>query len=207
MAPGAGPIAVRDILSPYLPVPQVVQRDDGTYALDHDRPKSIGKVRSFYGQFGVLLRCWTYLAACGPDGLRNVAQTAVLNANYLASQMQGRFEMPYFHPDDGQYCAHEFITVPKALLAKGVSLIDIAKRLIDFGIHPPTMHWPVHDCLMIEPTETESKATLDRFVAVMNQIADEIEQNADTVKAAPHNAPLRRLDEVAAARQPVLTYT
>jgi len=204
--PGAGPIAVRSFLEPYLPVPRVAKQADGSYTLESNFPKTIGKVRSFFGQFGVLLRCWTYIASCGPDGLKNVGQTAVLNANYLGACLQDRFEMPYFDPAAKQYCAHEFITVPKRLLDQGVTLIDIAKRLIDFGIHPPTMHWPVHNCLMIEPTETESKATLDRFVEVMNLIADEIERDVEHVKAAPHDAPIERLDEVAAARSPKLTY-
>jgi glycine dehydrogenase subunit 2 len=131
----------------------------------------------------------------------------VLNANYLAARLRDRFEMPYFNPERRQYCAHEFITVPRSLLDQGVTLIDLAKRLIDHGIHPPTMHWPVHDCLMIEPTETESLATLDRFVAVLNTIADEVARDPQLVRDAPHNAPVRRLDEVAAARVPVLTYT
>jgi len=214
--PGAGPIAVRDFLGPYLPVPQVMMSDsespglDGAkrrrYYLDSDRPKSIGKVRSFTSQFGVLLRCWVYIAACGPEGLRDVAQTAVLNANYLAARLRDRFNTPYFDPTHKRYCAHEFIIVPEKLLAKGVTLTDIAKRLIDYGIHPPTMHWPVHDCLMIEPTETEGLAVLDHFVDVMNKIADEIDANPSVVKNAPHDAPLRRLDEVAAARNPVLVF-
>jgi len=204
--PGSGPIAVRDFLAPYLPVPQVEQADDGAFYMDNDRPKSIGKVRSFNSQFGVLLRCWTYLAACGPKGLRNVSETAVLNANYVAARLRHRYAMPYFSPEDSRYCAHEFVTVPKAILEQGVTLIDISKRLIDFGIHPPTMHWPVHDCLMIEPTETESKATLDRFVDVMLRIADEVAQETQVVKKAPHDAPVSRMDEVAAARTPVLTH-
>ena len=207
--PGAGPIAVRDFLSPYLPVPQVEKQratEGRGYYLDHGRPKSIGKVRSFFGQFGVLLRCWAYISACGPDGLRRVAQTAVLNANYVAAGLRHRYETPFFDPGRKQFCAHEFITVPRHLLDQGVALIDIAKRLIDFGIHPPTMHWPVHDCLMIEPTETESLATLDRFIEVMLRIADEIEADARHVKTAPHNAPVRRVDEVAAARNPILAH-
>lgn len=219
--PGAGPIAIRACLSPYLPVPQVQRRAAQTkpisggpepntetheYYLQWDRPKSIGKVRSFQGQFGVLLRCWAYIAACGPVGLRRVAQTAVLNANYVAARLQGRYETPYFDPSQSRFCAHEFITVPQALLAKGVTLIDLAKRLIDYGVHPPTMHWPVHDCLMIEPTETESQATLDRFVQIMLRIADEIENDPDQLKAAPRHAPVARLDEVTAAREPVLRY-
>jgi len=163
-------------------------------------------VRSFFGQFGVLVRAWAYMAACGPEGLKRVAQHAVLNANYLAARLSDRYPTPYFDPAKKRFAAHEFVTVPRRLLDKGVTLIDIAKRLIDYGIHPPTMHWPVHDCLMIEPTETESLATLDHFVAVMLKIADEIETTADLVRSDPQNAPLRRLDEVSAARSPVLTY-
>ncbi len=204
--PGSGPIAVTDVLEPYLPVPRVARDETGRFFLESDHPKSIGKVRSFFGQFGVLLRCWAYMAACGPDGLKNVAQSAVLNANYLGVKLKDRYPMPYFDPDNGKYCAHEFVTVPKNLLAEGVTLIDIAKRLIDFGVHPPTMHWPVHDCLMIEPTETESKATLDHFIAVMLQIADEVENQAEMVKAAPHHAPTSRMDEVQAARSPRITW-
>ncbi len=207
--PGAGPIAVRDFLAPYLPVPQVVRLADGSYGLDHQRPKSVGKVRSFFGQFGVLVRCWTYIRACGPDGLRNIAETAVLNANYLAASLQDRYEMPFFKPEKGKYCAHEFITVPSRLLGQGVSLLDMAKRLIDYNIHPPTMHWPVHDCLMVEPTETESKETLDEFVAAMTAIADEVEAgsaSAAGMKAAPEDAAVRRLDEVGASRKPMLVW-
>lgn len=210
--PGAGPIAVRSFLSPYLPVPQVIkvdssgQQGEGFYQLDWNRPKSIGRVRSFMGQFGVLLRCWTYIAACGPEGLRRIAQTAVLNANYLAAKLSRHYEMPYFDSHEGRFCAHEFVTVPKSLLAKGVTLTDIAKRLIDYGIHPPTMHWPVHDCLMIEPTETESLPTLDHFVTAMERIAEEIETDPAILKDAPQQGPLGRLDEVAAARSPVLVH-
>jgi glycine dehydrogenase subunit 2 len=207
--PGAGPIAATEELAPYLPRPQVV-KDDGpdgaVYRLDWDRPKTIGKVRSFFGQFGVLVRCWTYIAACGPEGLRNIAETAVLNANYLAARLRDVYEMPYFRPEDQHFAAHEFVTVPESLLAKGVTLLDIAKRLIDYDIHPPTMHWPVHNCLMVEPTETESKEVLDRFADVMLAIAAQIEQEPDTMHAAPLHATVRRLDEVGAARKPILAY-
>lgn len=205
--PGAGPIAVRDFLAPYLPVPQVEFEDkENRYYLNYDKPLSIGKVRSFIGQIGVLIRCWTYIRSCGPTGLRNVAEIAVLNANYLAARLHERFETPYFDSARGKYCAHEFITVPRRLLDKGVTLLDIVKRMIDYGMHPPTMHWPVHDCLMIEPTETESKRELDRFVEVMNLIADQIETDAESMKAAPTDAAVCRLDEVAASRKPKLIY-
>ncbi len=204
--PGAGPIAVTEKLAPYLPLPQVVMDDDGSFRLEYDRPKSIGKVRSFIGQFSVLVRCWTYIAACGPEGLRNVAEKAVLNANYLAARLQHKYEMPFFNPGKGKFCAHEFVTVPRTLLDKGVTLVDIAKRMIDYNIHPPTMHWPVHDCLMVEPTETESKRTLDQFAEVMLQIADQIEKDPQSLADAPTDAVIHRADEVAAARQPVLVW-
>ena len=205
--PGAGPIAVRNFLAPYLPIPQVETRDaEPSFFLDSDRAKSIGKVRSFFGQIGVLLRAWCYIRACGPDGLRNVGHTAVLSANYLAARLRDVFETPYFDPADGRFCAHEFITVPASLLKHNVTLLDIAKRLIDYGIHPPTMHWPVHNCLMIEPTETESLATLDHFVEVMHRIAAEIESDPSKLADAPQHADVARLDEVTAARKPILTW-
>jgi glycine dehydrogenase subunit 2 len=204
--PGAGPIAVRGDLAPYLPAPQVMMADDGSFYLDRERPKAIGKVRSFIGQFGVLVRCWAYISACGPDGLRRVAEVAVLAANYLAARLRHVYEMPFFDPDHGTYCAHEFVTVPHRLLAKGVTLNDIAKRMIDYGVHPPTMHWPVHNCLMVEPTDTESRRALDRFVDVMLKIAEEVEAEPARLSRAPMDAPIARADEVAAARTPVLTW-
>ncbi len=203
--PGGGPIVVRDFLAPYLPKPQIVKRD-GAFALDYDMPSSIGKVRSFVTQFGIMVRCWTYIRACGPEGLRGVAETAVLNANYLAIKLRDRYEMPYFKPEKGAYCAHEFVTVPERLLAMGVSLDDIAKRLLDFGIHTPTMHWPIRNCLMVEPTETESKQVLDRFVAVMLRIADEIEQDPQILKNAPTETPVNRIDIVSGDRKPTLVW-
>ena len=204
--PGAGPIAVRSEFAPFLPVPQVMMAEDGSFYLDRDRPHSIGKVRSFTGQFGVLVRCWAYISACGPDGLRAVAEAAVLSANYLAARLSGVYEMPFFDPKRGRFCAHEFVTVPRRLLDKGVTLNDIAKRMIDYGVHPPTMHWPVHDCLMIEPTDTESKRTLDHFVRIMLRIAREIEERPETLAEAPQEAPIGRADEVAAARNPILVW-
>jgi glycine dehydrogenase subunit 2 len=204
--PGSGPIAVTEELAPYLPVPQVMMADDGSFYLDRDRAKSIGKVRSFIGQFGVLIRCWAYISACGPIGLRNVSETAVLNANYLAAKLSSTYAMPFFNPKNGEFCAHEFVTVPQTLLDKGVTLIDIAKRMIDYGVHPPTMHWPMHDCLMVEPTETESKQALDSFVDVMLQIADEIDSEIELVKHSPIESDIARADEVSAARKPILAF-
>jgi glycine dehydrogenase subunit 2 len=204
--PGSGPIAVTEELAPYLPVPQIMMADDGSFYLDRDRKKSIGKVRSFIGQFGVLVRCWAYISACGPNGLRNVSETAVLNANYLAARLCEKYSMPFFDPANGKFCAHEFVTVPQDLLDRGVTLIDIAKRMIDYGVHPPTMHWPMHDCLMVEPTETESKQALDSFVDVMLQIAEEISSDIELVQQSPSESDIARADEVSAARKPILTF-
>ena len=208
--PGAGPIAVRKELAPYLPVPQVVQRGDA-YAWDLNRPESIGKVRSFWGQFNVLVRAYTYIRACGPEGLRNVSETAVLSANYVAQRIKDAYPLPY-GPKPGEPmatnpCAHEFISVPRTLIDRGVTIMDIAKNLIDRGFHPPTVHWPVHDCLMIEPTETESKASLDAFADALLEIARLSETSVEQLKQAPVNAPVRRLDEVGAARKPVLSWS
>jgi glycine dehydrogenase subunit 2 len=222
--PGAGPIAVRKILAPYLPVPQVVRSekkaprnsaDTATqswhYSWEENRPKSIGKVRSFSGQFNVLVRAYTYIRACGSSGLRNVSESAILAANYIAERIKHEYPLPY-GPKEGQPmatnpCAHEFISVPKAIIDRGVTIMDIAKNLIDRGFHPPTVHWPVHDCLMIEPTETESKATLDAFCDALLAIAEQSEKDVEGLKQAPVKQPVRRLDEVGAARKPVLTWT
>jgi glycine dehydrogenase subunit 2 len=208
--PGAGPIAVRKELAPYLPVPQVIQTGD-QFTWDLDRPKSIGKVRSFWGQFNVLVRAYSYIRACGPEGLRNVSEIAVLSANYLAQRLKDVYPLPY-GPQNGEPmatnpCAHEFIAVPRKIIDRGVTIMDIAKNLIDRGFHPPTVHWPVHDCLMIEPTETESKASLDAFADALLEIARKSETSVEELKQAPLHAPVRRLDEVAAARKPVLTWS
>ncbi len=194
--PGAGPVAVAEPLRDYLPVPQVMRRDDGSFAWSFDRPKTIGKVRSFWGQIGVLVRAYTYIRSLGCDGLRDVSEKAVLSANYLAAKLKHRFGLPFPPP-----FAHEFIMVP-GFPEAGVGENDIAKRLIDHGIHPPTMSWPVAHCLMIEPTETESLETLDHFVQSMLDIADEVENDPEVVKNAPHTTPVKRLDEVAANRKP-----
>jgi glycine dehydrogenase subunit 2 len=222
--PGAGPIACRKELAPYLPVPQVVRLPqpngpDGAisgdakvhYAWDYNRPKSIGKVRSFWGQFGVLVRAYAYIRACGPQGLRSVSENAILAANYIAQRIKHVYALP-FGPHEGEPmaanpCAHEFITVPRAIIERGVSIMDIAKALIDRGVHPPTVHFPVHDCLMIEPTETESKATLDAFCQTLLDIAEQSESDIDSLKQAPRRTGVRRLDEVGAARKPILRWS
>ncbi|MCZ6655166.1 MAG: aminomethyl-transferring glycine dehydrogenase subunit GcvPB [Planctomycetota bacterium] len=199
--PGAGPIAVIEKLAPFLPVPQVVRKSDGTFDLAEDRPKSIGKVRAFIGQIGVLVRCYTYIRSLGAEGLRTVSEKAVLSANYLAARLEPHYEFPV----PGPY-AHEFVMVPKAGDA-GVTETDFAKRLIDFGFHPPTMSWPIPNCLMIEPTETESLRTLNRFADTMIKIAVEARETPDVLKNAPHNAKVSRLDEVTAARKPNVRWT
>lgn len=193
--PGAGPVAVAEHLVPFLPTPHIIRREDGTYGWDYDRPKSIGKVRSFYGQIGVLVRAYTYIRSLGADGLVDVARKAVLAANYLAARLKDRYEMPFPAP-----YAHEFITIPR-FDEQGVGNVDVSKRLLDFGIHPPTMSWPIHHCLMIEPTETESLESLDAFAEAMLTIADEAEKHPERVKQAPHHTPIRRMDEVAANRK------
>jgi glycine dehydrogenase subunit 2 len=198
--PGAGPVAVAEPLRRFLPVPHVVRREDGTYALDHDRPDSIGKVRSFVGQVGVLIRAYTYIRALGPAGLRDASEKAVLSANYVAARLKDRYPLPF----PGPY-AHEFIAVPQ-FQEHGVTELDVAKRLIDFGIHPPTMSWPVAHCLMIEPTETETLATLDAFAETMLRIADEAANEPAALHNAPHTTPVGRLDEVHAARKPNLRW-
>jgi glycine dehydrogenase subunit 2 len=202
--PGAGPVGVKRHLAPFLPVPTVEKAKEGTgFVLDHDRPKSVGKVRAFASSFGVMVRAYCYIRSLGPDGLKRVAETAVLNANYLRSRLTGTYQLPYDRP-----CMHEAVFSDAKQLPHGVKTLDIAKRLMDYGFHPPTIYFPliVHGALMIEPTETESKETLDQFVAAMQAIAQEAETEPETVRSAPHKAKLRRLDETRAARQPVLRW-
>ncbi|HEY8486749.1 MAG TPA: aminomethyl-transferring glycine dehydrogenase subunit GcvPB, partial [Limnochordales bacterium] len=196
--PGAGPIVVRKELAPYLPVP-LVGFDGRRYYLDYDRPKSIGRVRSFYGNFGVLVRAYAYIRALGPDGLRRVSEAAVLNANYLMRLVARDYELPY-----DRHCKHEFVVSAARQKRQGVRAGDIAKRILDFGMHAPTVYFPliVEEALMIEPTETETRETLERFAAVMARIAREAEQDPERVRQAPHHTPVRRIDEVQANREP-----
>jgi glycine dehydrogenase subunit 2 len=198
--PGAGPIAVSDTLAPYLPVPVVV-RDGQHYRLAYDRPQSIGRVRSFFGNVGVLVRAYAYLRTHGPDGLRRVAENAVLNANYLLSKVKHIFPVP-----QGDRCMHEFVASAAKLKAdRGVSAMDVAKRLLDYGFHAPTVYFPpiVREAMMIEPTETETKETLDAFAQTLFRISEE---PADLLHEAPHTTPISRPDEVRAARQTVLAW-
>jgi glycine dehydrogenase subunit 2 len=198
--PGSGPITVRDSLAPYLPVP-VVKKDGDRFALDYDRPKSIGRVRSFFGNVGILLRGWAYIRTLGPDGLKRVSEHAVLNANYLLSRIKRAYEVPH-----GDRCMHEFVASAKALRReKRISAMDIGKRLLDHGFHAPTVYFPlvVPEALMMEPTETESKETLDAFADVLLKI---VEEEAAYLQKAPHTLPISRPDEVKAAKEPVLRW-
>jgi glycine dehydrogenase subunit 2 len=199
--PGAGPVIVRDILEPYLPTPVLTKTGVHQYTLDYDRPKSIGKVRSFYGNFGVLVRAYAYIRALGADGLREVSDAAVLNATYVAAGVRDLFEVPYERP-----VMHEFVVSAEPLRQYGVRALDVAKRLLDYGVHPPTTYFPliVKEALMMEPTETESKDDLDAFVAALRAVADEARTDPELLRTAPHTMPVNRLDEVRAARQPVL---
>jgi glycine dehydrogenase subunit 2 len=201
--PGAGPVAVTAELEPYLPTP-VVTFQDGQYALDYARQRSIGRVRSFYGHFGVYARVLTYLLMHGGTGLREIGRTAVLNANYLKALLDDVYELAY-----DRRCMHEFVLTGRPQKEKGVRTLDIAKRLIDFGYHPPTIYFPliVDEAMMIEPTETESKETLESFADAMRQIAREIEESPEVIHSAPHDRIVGRLDEVTAARRPILRWS
>lgn len=198
--PGAGPIAVTNTLGEYLPKPIVVQQD-GTYRLDYDRPKSIGRVRSFFGNVGVLVRAYCYILTHGPQGLREVSENAVLNANYMLARLKETFPVP-----QGDRCMHEFVVGGSKLKsARGISAMDIAKRLLDFGFHAPTVYFPpiVREAMMIEPTETESKSTMDAFVEALLTI---VEEDAELLHRAPYSTPISRPDEVRAARKPVMRW-
>lgn len=199
--PGSGPVGCAPDLAPFLPTPLVSKWEDGTFYLDHDRPLSIGRVKAFHGQFGVMLKAYAYLRAIGVEGLRQVSGAAVLNANYLRARLEGTFPVPY-----DRVCMHEFVLSGAAFGASGVHTVDIAKRLIDKGFHPPTVYFPliVEEALMIEPTETESKETLDAFADALIAIAEEAGGNASAVRSAPQSTEFGRFDEVEAARRPRL---
>ncbi|MGH9424089.1 MAG: aminomethyl-transferring glycine dehydrogenase subunit GcvPB [Thermoanaerobaculia bacterium] len=201
--PGAGPVGVSQSLVAFLPTPTVERREDGMYYLDHDHPDSIGRVRAFNGNFNVLVRALTYMRSMGPDGLRRIAQIAVLNANYIRARLRGSYHLPYDAPS-----LHEVVFSDKLQTAHDVHTLDIAKRLMDYGFHPPTIYFPliVAGALMIEPTESEPKEELDAFCEAMLAIARECEERPELVRTAPHTTPVRRLDEARAARQPVLKW-
>jgi glycine dehydrogenase subunit 2 len=200
--PGAGPVAMKKILEPFKPVPVLVEKAGGRLALDSQRPDSIGKVRAFTGNFGVLVRALAYILAYGP-GVRQATEDAVLNANYIRKGLEGVYDLPYSLPS-----LHEVVFSDAIQKRNGVNTVDIAKRLIDYGFHPYTTAFPliVPGALMIEPTESESKEECDLFIEAMKSIAEEAAQSPELVKSAPHTTRVRRLDEVAAARKPVLRW-
>lgn len=201
--PGSGPVCVREDLARFLPRPVISKKGD-QYFLDYDRPDSIGRVKAFYGNYLVYLRALSYILTMGPDGLKLASETAVLNANYILAGLRDSFIIPH-----DRFCMHEFVLSGSRQKDKyNVSTLDMAKRLLDYGYHPPTIYFPniVHESMMIEPTETESKETLDEFIGVMNKIAKEAEENPELLRDAPCSTYVRRLDEVMAARNPVLRW-
>ncbi|GAJ98601.1 LOW QUALITY PROTEIN: glycine dehydrogenase [Geomicrobium sp. JCM 19055] len=200
--PGSGPVGVKEDLVPFLPKPLLIKKEE-QYTWDYDRPQSIGRVKPFYGNFGINVRAYSYIRTMGPEGLKQVSEDAVLNANYLMKRLEPYYDVPY-----PQYCKHEFVVSAKRQKDQGVRALDIAKRLLDYGYHPPTMYFPlnVEECMMIEPTETESKETLDEFADALIAISKEVEENPDYVLEAPHHTVISRLDETAAARKPILKH-
>ncbi|MEC2056894.1 aminomethyl-transferring glycine dehydrogenase subunit GcvPB [Peribacillus psychrosaccharolyticus] len=200
--PGSGPVGVKNELIRFLPKP-IVSEKEGRYFLDYDRPESIGRVKPYYGNFGINVRAYTYIRSMGPDGLKAVTENAVINANYMMRRLSAYYDLPY-----DRHCKHEFVLSGRRQKKLGVRTLDIAKRLLDFGYHPPTIYFPlnVEEAMMIEPTETESKETLDAFIDAMIQIAKETEDNPEIVQEAPHTTVIKRLDETLAARKPVLRF-
>jgi len=201
--PGAGPVAVRRELEPFLPAPAIVRRDDGTFALDSERPKSVGRVRGFLGPFGVFAKAYAFIRVYGP-ALKEMSEAAVLNANYLLARLKDVYELRY-----DRLCMHEFVlSACKLKREQGISALDVAKRLMDYGIHPPTIYFPlvVPEALMIEPTETESLETLDAFVEAMRRIAAEAAESPELLREAPHDRPVERLDEVGAVKRAIVRY-
>jgi glycine dehydrogenase subunit 2 len=201
--PGSGPVACKKFLEPFLPIPVLVRNEDGTSRWEYNRPDSVGRVRAFYGNTGMFIRALAYILANGPDGLRQTTEDAVLNANYIRKKLEDFYELPYNTPS-----MHEVVFSDKRQAAHGVRTGDIAKRLIDYGFHPYTVSFPliVPGALMIEPTESESVEELDLFIAAMRAIAKEVEEKPELVKTAPHSTRVSRLDEVQAARKPILRW-
>lgn len=201
--PGCGAIAVKKILAPFLPVP-VVDKQGDLYTLNYDRPQSIGMVKGFYGNFNVMVKGFAYIRSLGAEGLRRVAETAVLNANYIMRRLEKYYNLPY-----DRHCKHEFVIDASRQLQYGVHTNDIAKALLDLGFHAPTVYFPliVREAMMIEPTETESKETLDAFIEAMIEIAQLAETSPEKLQTAPHNTVVGRLDDVTAARRPILRWT
>lgn len=200
--PGAGPVGVTEQLVEFLPVPLIEKGEDG-YFLDYDRPNTIGRLKGFHGHFGVNVKAYSYIASLGGVGLREASETAVLNANYMMNKLKEKYNLPM-----DQVCKHEFVLGGIKDTSTGITTLDIAKRILDFGYHPPTVYFPliVNEALMIEPTESESKETLDAFIDALNQIADEAISKPEFLKSAPHNTPVGRLNEAKAAKDLILTY-
>ena len=201
--PGAGPVGVASHLAPYLPVPKVVEDEDGSYRVTEADGQPCGRISGFMGNFGVLLRAYTYILMLGKQNIRMAGPLAVLGANYIKESLKDRFNLPI-----QSVCKHEFVFDGLADQSTGVTTLDVAKRLLDYGYHAPTIYFPLlfHQSIMIEPTETESKETLDEFIEIMERIAAEAVSDPESLKTAPHSTPVRRLDETTAARQPVLRY-
>jgi glycine dehydrogenase subunit 2 len=211
--PGAGPIAVSDRIEPFLPRPQVIRREpvengaEPSYDLDYDRPKSIGRLRGFQGNYGVFVRSYSYIRSLGAAGLRDVSQTAVLNANYLLARLRREGVLEYLPEAYDRNCMHEFVLSGAPMKRElKIKTLDLAKRLLDHGVHPPTVYFPliVDEALLVEPTETETKETLDRFAETVAHILREAREDPDVARGAPYTTPVRRLDEAAAARHPVV---
>ncbi len=200
--PGSGPVGVKSALIPYLPVP-IIEKNGEKFTLNYDKPLSIGKIKSFYGNFGVLVRAYTYILSMGAEGLKKASEMAVLNANYMKSKLEDYYYLPI-----DKVCKHEFVLGGLEKGLSEVTTLDIAKRLLDYGYHPPTIYFPliVDNAIMIEPTETESLETMDAFIEAMISISKEAKENPELLKNAPYNTVVRRLDEVRAARYPVLKY-
>jgi glycine dehydrogenase subunit 2 len=201
--PGSGPVGVKKELTPFLPCPAIIMDDEGRYRLDYNRPDSIGRVRSFYGNFAIMARAYAYILSMGAAGLRSASENAVLNANYLMFRLKEFMKIEY-----SRICMHEFVASGTPQKEKGVSTLDIAKRMLDFGVHPPTVYFPliVREAMMFEPTESESKQTLDGFAEIMRGIIAEVDENPESLKTAPHHTSVGRLDDVQAARKPVLSW-
>jgi glycine dehydrogenase subunit 2 len=208
--PGSGPIAVSERISPFLPVPVVAQRGDGGFVLDHERPKSIGRLRAYHGNYGTFVRAYAYICSLGADGLKDASQTAVLNANYLLARLQEQGVGEYLPLAFGELCMHEFVLSGEPMKRRlQIKTLDLAKRLLDFGFHPPTVYFPllVDEALMVEPTETETKETLDAFADAVAAILAEAREDPEVAAGAPYTTPVRRLDEAAAAKRPVVRET
>lgn len=201
--PGSGPVGVKAFLEPFLPVPRIEKKNE-KYVLDYKKSKTIGKMKAFYGNFSVILKAYAYIKALGGKGLKNASKQAVLNANYMLSMLNDKIDVPA-----GKRCMHEFVLSPKSVLQNGIRTLDIAKRLLDYGYYAPTVYFPliVEEAIMIEPTETESKETLDKFINTLKTvILEESVNEPQKVKEAPVNTPVKRLNEVEAARKPVLKW-